>query len=140
MNIREAILEHFEDAVKRRRHLHMYPEPSFQEFKTKQYIYDELKNLPLEIERDVGGNGVVARLIVDESYDTLAFRADFDALLIQEENNVPYKSKNDGVMHACGHDAHTAALITFAHISVSYTHLTLPTILRSCRSRWSPYH
>lgn len=116
MNIREAILEHFEDAVKRRRHLHMYPEPSFQEFKTKQYIYDELKNLPLEIERDVGGNGVVARLIVDELYDTLAFRADFDALLIQEENDVPYKSKNDGVMHACGHDAHTAALITFAHI------------------------
>ena len=116
MNIREVILDHFEDAVKRRRYLHMYPELSFKEYETKKYIYNELKDLPLEIERDVGGNGVVARLIVNENYKTVAFRADFDALEIQEENDVEYKSKNEGVMHACGHDAHTAALITFAHI------------------------
>lgn len=118
MDIKKVIDEHFEDTLRMRRHLHMYPELSFQEENTKQYIYDELKDLGLEIRRDVGGNGLVTRLQVNDDYPTIAFRADFDALPIEEETDVPFKSKNPGVMHACGHDAHTAMLITLQKILV----------------------
>lgn len=116
MDIKKEIESRFEDMTAVRRHIHRYPELSFQEEKTKTYIYDQIKNLPLEIKRDVGGNGLSARLQVSDDYKTVALRADFDALAIQEENDVEYKSEFDGVMHACGHDAHTAMLITTAKI------------------------
>ena len=116
MDIKKEIESRFEDMTAVRRHIHRYPELSFQEKKTKTYIYDQIKNLPLEIKRDVGGNGLSARLQVSDDYKTVALRADFDALAIQEENDVEYKSEFDGVMHACGHDAHTAMLITTAKI------------------------
>lgn len=120
MDIKKAIEDHYEDTLRMRRHLHMYPELSFEEENTKQFIYDELKDLGLEIKRDVGGNGLVTRLQVNDDYPTLAFRADFDALPIEEETDVEFKSKNPGVMHACGHDAHTATLITLQKILVDH--------------------
>src|SRR5699024_6209404 len=65
---------------------------------------------------NIGGNGVIATLKGGKPGKTIALRADFDALTIQEENDVPYKSKNEGVMHACGHDGHTATLLVLAKV------------------------
>ncbi|WP_020007571.1 M20 metallopeptidase family protein [Salinicoccus albus] len=114
------IEKRYEEMVGLRRHMHMHPEVSFHEENTKQYIYEQIKDLGLDIRKDVGGNGIIARLQINDSYKTVALRADFDALPIQDEKDVPYKSKKEGVMHACGHDAHTAMLITAARILSAY--------------------
>ncbi|KKK35209.1 peptidase M20 [Salinicoccus sediminis] len=116
MDITKEIEARYEDMVAIRRHMHMYPEVSFQEENTKQYIYDQIRDLGFDIRRDVGGNGIVARLHVDDNFPTIGLRADFDALPIQDGKDVPYRSQIDGAMHACGHDAHTAMLITAARI------------------------
>lgn len=104
----------FEEMVDLRRDFHMYPELSFQEFKTARKIADYQKGLGLEVRTNVGGNGVIATLRGGKDGPTVAVRADFDALPIQEENEVLYKSRNPGVMHACGHDAHTAIALGLA--------------------------
>ncbi|MDJ1112106.1 amidohydrolase [Macrococcus sp. S115] len=108
--------EYYDELVAIRRHLHMHPELSFQEEKTPKYIAAFLEEQGITVERNVGGRGVVGRLIKDESLPTLAIRADFDALPIQDEKDAPYKSQVPGVMHACGHDAHTAILMITAKI------------------------
>lgn len=97
-----------------RRHLHQYPELSHQEVETPKLIADYYRALGLDVRTEVGGRGVVATFRVEEPAKTIAFRADFDALPVQDEKDVPYKSKNPGVTHACGHDGHTAALLGFA--------------------------
>ena len=104
----------YEDMVIIRRHLHMNPELSFQEVKTAQYIYDFYAQLGIEVKAGVGGNGVVARVHGGRPGKTVALRADFDALPIQDEKEVSYKSTVSGVMHACGHDGHTATLLHVA--------------------------
>ncbi|MDI2586735.1 M20 family metallopeptidase [Psychrobacillus sp. NEAU-3TGS] len=104
----------FEEMVEIRRYLHMHPEVSFKETKTAQYIQDFYTNLGIPFEANVGGNGVVARVKGALPGKTVALRADFDALPIQDEKDVPYKSTVDGVMHACGHDGHTATLMILA--------------------------
>ncbi|MUV37817.1 putative amidohydrolase YhaA [Lentibacillus sp. JNUCC-1] len=98
----------YDEMVNVRRELHKHPELSFQEEKTAEFIADYQKKLGLDVRTHVGGNGVVATLKGGKPGKTVAIRADFDALPIYEENDVPYRSQNDGVMHACGHDAHTA--------------------------------
>ncbi|HWL13106.1 MAG TPA: M20 family metallopeptidase [Ureibacillus sp.] len=103
-----------EEIVEIRRHLHEYPELSFQEVKTAEYIAEFHKKLGHETRTGVGGNGVLAYLKGDQPGPTVALRADFDALPIVEKTDVPFKSKNDGVMHACGHDGHTATLLGLA--------------------------
>ena len=105
-----------DELIKIRRYLHMHPELSFQEEKTPAYIADYLRSLGIEVETGVGGRGVVGRIIKDPALPTLAIRADFDALPIQDEKEVPYRSTVPGVMHACGHDAHTAVLLITAKI------------------------
>lgn len=110
----EKLTTAFEDMVVIRRHLHMNPELSFQEEKTAQYIVDFYNELGIEVRSKVGGNGVVARVKGGKPGKTVALRADFDALPIQDEKDVPYKSTVPGVMHACGHDGHTAALLQLA--------------------------
>lgn len=98
-----------------RRHLHQYPEISFEEEKTAQYILDFYKGKDVEVHSNVGnGYGIVVTIKGGKPGKTIALRADFDALPIQQENDVPYKSKIDGVMHACGHDGHTAYLLVLA--------------------------
>ncbi|SFQ42304.1 M20 metallopeptidase family protein [Parafilimonas terrae] len=94
-----------------RRHLHAHPELSFHEFKTSEYIGEQLKqwNIPFE---KIANTGIVALLEgKNSSSRIIALRADIDALPITEENDVPYKSQNNGVMHACGHDVHTTCLL-----------------------------
>lgn len=99
-----------------RRHLHQHPELSFQEFETAKYVSSILESIGnLKVERKIGKNGIVATLSSGEG-PTIAIRADMDALPIQEENNHNFQSKNPGVMHACGHDAHTAMLLGAVHI------------------------
>ncbi|MBM7666336.1 amidohydrolase [Solibacillus kalamii] len=114
MSVKEKLQANYENMVEIRRHLHMYPELSFKEVNTPKLIAEKLRSFGIEVKENVGGNGVVGRL--EGAYDgpTIAFRADFDALPIQDEKEVPYKSKVDGVSHACGHDIHTAALLGLA--------------------------
>ncbi|WP_290589058.1 M20 family metallopeptidase [Alicyclobacillus sp.] len=103
-----------EDVVRWRRHLHMNPELSFQEEKTSQFVYDTLASFgAYELSRPTK-TSVVARLIGKEPGPVLALRADMDALPITEENTFEFVSKNPGVMHACGHDGHTAILLGVA--------------------------
>lgn len=114
--IEQMIEEHFPEMVDIRRYLHEHPELSFQEYETANYIAFYYDTLGIPYERNVGGNGIIATLKGGKPGKTVAFRADFDALPIQDEKDVPYKSKNDGVMHACGHDGHTATLLVLAKI------------------------
>lgn len=104
------------ELVNIRRHLHENPELGFEEVATAQYIADYLAGLGLEVTRQVAKTGVVALIRGVQPGKTVAIRADMDALPIQELNEVPYKSKHPGKMHACGHDAHVAAAIGAARI------------------------
>jgi len=123
MTIREEILELYDELIHIRRDLHMHPELGFEEFRTADIIENYLRELGLEPRR-LAGTGVVATLagsaMGSSEGPTLMLRADIDALPIQEENDVPYKSLNDGVMHACGHDAHTAILLITAKVLASH--------------------
>ncbi|WP_330948552.1 M20 family metallopeptidase [Virgibacillus sp. MG-45] len=114
--IHQAIDQDFPDMVSIRRYLHQHPELSFKEFKTAAYIAEFYEQLGIPYETKVGGNGVIAKLTGGKPGKTIALRADFDALPIQDEKDVPYKSTVPGVMHACGHDGHTAILLTLATV------------------------
>ena len=114
MSVKEKLQANYEDMVEIRRHLHMYPELSFKEVNTPKLVAEKLRSYGIDVEENVGGNGVVGHLEGAFDGPTIAFRADFDALPIQDEKEVPYKSKVDGVSHACGHDIHTAALLGLA--------------------------
>ena len=107
----EQLENSYQELVDIRRDLHMNPELSFKEERTPLFIANYLKDLGLEVKTGVGGNGVVGYLKGGKPGKTIALRADFDALPIEDEKEVPYKSQVPGVMHACGHDIHTAALL-----------------------------
>ena len=111
-----AILqENNEYTIANRRHLHAFPELSFQEEQTRAFIQEKLLSYGYtDIQTEVGGGGILATLDTGKPGPTIALRADFDALPIHEETELPFKSKNDGVMHACGHDVHTATLLSVA--------------------------
>lgn len=110
-NLLEKIDAHFDEMVAIRRHLHMHPELSFHEQETANYIIQFYKKLGVLVEPKLSGFGLIARIKGNKPGKTIALRADFDALPIQDEKDVPYKSKVPGVMHACGHDGHTATLL-----------------------------
>ncbi len=97
-----------------RRDIHIHPELSFQEFRTARLVVDTLNAMGIEVTTGVGKTGVVAR--IGEGHPVIGIRADMDALPIQEANDVPYASQTPGVMHACGHDAHTAMLLAVARL------------------------
>ncbi|TSI07482.1 amidohydrolase [Lysinibacillus sp. BW-2-10] len=111
-----ALHKNYEEMVSIRRYLHANPELSFHEVHTPAYIANYHRELGLQVREGVGGRGVVATLRGAKPGKTVALRADFDALAIQELNDLPYKSKVDGVMHACGHDGHTATLLVLAKV------------------------
>ncbi|MFJ7932370.1 amidohydrolase [Peribacillus sp. NPDC096448] len=103
------------EMVQIRRHLHENPELSFKEEKTTQYIIDFYKGKDVSIQTNIGnGLGIIVTIEGGKPGKTIGLRADFDALPITEEAEVPFRSKNEGVMHACGHDGHTAYLLVLA--------------------------
>jgi amidohydrolase len=105
-----------EDVIQNRRHLHANPELSFEEFKTAAFVKQQLENLGIPYQ-DMANTGVVGLITGSKpSEKVVALRADMDALPIVEANDVSYKSTNNGVMHACGHDAHTSSLLGTAAI------------------------
>jgi hippurate hydrolase len=99
-----------------RHHLHAHPELSYQEFETSAFVQSKLKEwgIPFEIKATTGVAGLIKGKNPDKR--VIALRADMDALPIKEENDIPYKSTNEGVMHACGHDVHTTCLLGAAKI------------------------
>jgi amidohydrolase len=104
------------DVVANRRHLHANPELSFHEYETSAYVAQKLDELGIEYKK-MANTGLVALIRGAKQSDTVvALRADMDALPIVEANDVVYKSKNPGVMHACGHDVHTSSLLGTAKI------------------------
>jgi amidohydrolase len=108
--------DYYEDMITIRRFMHQHPELSFQEYNTAQYIKEFYEQLGIEVKGNIGGNGVVAKIHGKKPGKTVALRADFDALPIHDEKDVPYKSLVPGVMHACGHDGHTATLLVLAKV------------------------
>lgn len=114
--LHQKLDEAFEQMVSWRRHFHQYPELSFQEVETPKKIAEILKSFGITIRTGVGGRGVVGLIDGGKPGKTVALRADFDALPIQDEKEVSYKSKIPGVMHACGHDGHTAILLGVAKV------------------------
>ncbi len=112
--------EYFDEVVAIRRQLHQHPELSFREKETAELVKRCLASKNIEYQSDVAGTGVVTTITGNCQLPTgnlkIALRADMDALPIQETTDLPYRSVNDGVMHACGHDAHTAMLIGTAFI------------------------
>ena len=115
--IKQKVAEDFPLLLKIRHHLHRHPELSFQESETAHYIDRLLTDWNIEHKTGVGGEGIVALIKgVRPEKKTIALRADMDALPIEEQNNMSYKSENRGTMHACGHDVHMTCLLGTAKL------------------------
>ena len=97
--------------TKIRRQIHMYPELGYQEKRTAALVAKTLRELGIEVRTGVAKTGVVGTLRGGSPGKTVALRGDMDALPITEQNNKPYRSRVDGVMHACGHDGNTTAVL-----------------------------
>jgi len=104
-----------DELIRLRRDIHQHPELGFQEFRTSALVADTLAEMGIETQTKIGRTGVVGQ-IGNGKGPTIAIRADMDALPILENTNLPFASKNKGIMHACGHDAHTAILLGAAHL------------------------
>ncbi len=104
--------QYFNEVLEIRKHLHAHPELSFNEHETAKFIEAQLTKMGITNFERMAGTGITFLLNGNEDNGkVIALRADIDALPIKEANDVPYKSKNDGVMHACGHDVHTSSLL-----------------------------
>jgi amidohydrolase len=114
--IQSLAKQYASEFIEIRRHLHAHPELSYQEFETSRFIQNKLSGyvIPFEVMAETGVVGLIKGKNPDKK--VIALRADMDALPITEENDIPYKSKNTGVMHACGHDVHTTCLLGAARI------------------------
>ncbi len=116
-HIRRRADELYADVLNIRRHIHANPELSFHEFNTVSFVEEQLRGIGITDIKRIAGTGLVAHIQGREpASKCIALRADMDALPITEENDVPYASKNTGVMHACGHDVHTSCLLGAARI------------------------
>lgn len=111
--IRKAIINLSDEVITLRRDFHMYPEGGFQEVRTSGIVESYLKDLGIETKR-LARTGIIGTLKGKEKGPVIALRADMDALPVIEENECAYRSKNSGMMHACGHDGHTAILLATA--------------------------
>lgn len=110
--INQLVDKYYDQVIDIRRYLHQNPELSFQEHKTSEYISSLLYSWDLKYRRGIANTGIECILEgKNPGKRVIALRADIDALPVNEENEIPYKSNNNGVMHACGHDAHTASLL-----------------------------
>ena len=109
--IKEIAQSIYPEIIEIRRHIHAHPELSFEEFETSAFICSVLDKWNISYKAGIAGTGIVAILHGAKPGKTIAFRADIDALPITEKNIIPYKSLNEGKMHACGHDVHTSSLL-----------------------------
>jgi amidohydrolase len=116
LKIKKEIENLFKELIELRRDFHRYPELGFEEDRTSEIVANYLEKCGLNVKRGVAKTGVVALLEGNASGPTLLLRADMDPLPIQEENEISYKSVNNGVMHACGHDGHISMLLVTAKI------------------------
>ncbi len=116
LNIRPEIAAIESEIIDIRRDIHMHPEQGFEEHRTAALVAKKLRSLGIHVLEKVGKTGVIGDLVGKYPGPTIALRADMDALPIQETGDIPYKSKNKGVMHACGHDGHTAILLGVARV------------------------
>ncbi len=115
--IRTLSADQVETTIACRRHLHQFPELSYQEKETSRFVATRLGEMGIPFKEGIGGYGVVGMIEGSKPGSAaIALRADMDALPIQETNDVSYRSGHEGVMHACGHDAHTASLLGTAAI------------------------
>jgi amidohydrolase len=115
--IKTLARKYHKETIRIRRHLHMYPELSFQEWKTSEFIAGELKTMHIPFQDGIAGTGIIGTIEgKNPASKVIALRAEMDALPISEANRVSYRSKIDGVMHACGHDVHVASLLGSARI------------------------
>jgi amidohydrolase len=110
----QAIQGQYAKMVAWRRHMHQYPELSFREKETSSWIAEKLSEMGCDYRSDVGGHGIVVSIKGEQGGPAIALRADMDGLPIQDEKDREYSSKVPGVMHACGHDGHTSALLAIA--------------------------
>lgn len=123
--IKQLASEYFADVQEIRHYLHQYPELSMQEHQTAKFIMDKLDAFGISYQSGIAKTGIVAQIHGEQrGKQVIALRADMDALPIEEASDVPYKSVNPGVMHACGHDVHMASLLGTAKI------------LQSTREHW----
>jgi carboxypeptidase Ss1 len=113
-NLLKEIKEYESEIIGIRRQIHSNPELSYEEFQTSKLVADKLRSLGIQVKQNVGGTGVVGVLRGSKKGKTVALRADMDALPVLENVELPFKSKNVGVMHACGHDTHVAMLLGVA--------------------------
>jgi len=111
IQIDSSILSIKKEIIENRRYFHKYPELSFKEFNTSKVIKEKLEEMSIEVTSEIAQTGLTGIIRGAKKGKTIALRADMDALPIQETSNVEYKSVNDGVMHACGHDGHIAMLL-----------------------------
>ena len=109
--LREALTERVGEFIALRREIHQHPELAFEEHRTAELVASKLSGWGYAVHRGLGGTGVVGTLKKGNNKRTLGLRADMDALPIQEANGLPWASKTPGLMHACGHDGHTAMLL-----------------------------
>src|SRR2546423_368542 len=106
--------EDLTELIATRRQLHQHPELKFEEVESAKLVAERLRELGYEVREGIAKTGVVGSIDSGREGPTLMLRADMDALPILEENRVEYASRRSGVMHACGHDGHTAAMLTAA--------------------------
>ncbi len=124
-DLKQIIEEIRPQLISDRRHIHQNPELSFQEFKTMDYICNRLEKLGISYRKGIAGTGVLAEIHGANPGKCLLIRADMDALVLKEKNDTTYVSKYDGIMHACGHDAHTAILLNTCQV------------LQALQNKWS---
>src|SRR4051812_9968751 len=115
-SIQQLAEKYASEFIEVRHYLHAHPELSYQEYETSAFVQQKLKgfDIPFEIKATTGVVGIIKGK--NPGKKTIALRADMDALPIKEENNIPYKSTKEGIMHACGHDVHTTVLLGAAKI------------------------
>ena len=123
------LVHSYEEPLKEiRHHLHENPELSFEEYRTAEYIRKALGSMGIALQDGITGTSTVGILKGREAGPCIAFRADIDALPVEENNDLPYKSKTPGIMHACGHDTHSACLLVLARILSEHPDLVKGTV------------
>lgn len=130
-NIHQLVGEHKDLVIKMRRDLHRIPETAYTEKKTSAYVADYLNSLGLEVQTEIAQYGVVGLLKTDNPGPTLMIRADMDALPLKEDTGLDFASEHEGVMHACGHDAHMTMVLGAPTVQRRFTIQNL-ILMRMC--------